>query len=377
MERSFAARRLQLFGVWTFLGVFFASQAYLWQAAAGSPITWGAAFSSRLSYWYGWAFVSPLVFALARRFRPSRGRWLPAMTVHVTASILLAPLQATLSGVLQLALGPLLGVRTPSVTQLAEFFKLRVLYRSFDAFAFYWVLLVVFLTVTFYRKFRERELRASILEAQLAHAELQVLRMQLHPHFLFNTLHAITVLMHRDLRSAEKMLFNLSSLLRQALDSSGRQEVPLQEELEFLERYLEIEQTRFGERLVVDFDVAPEALQVAVPNLVLQPLVENAIHHAVAPRPGGGRIEIRAALDTGALRLEVGDDGPGLPEGQTAFSGKGVGLANTQARLAQLYGGAHRFELGRHTAGGLSVNLTIPARIITGRAASGGEGTQL
>ncbi len=375
MERSFAARRLELLGVWTFLGVFFACQAYLWQAAAGSPTTWGAAFSSRLSYWYGWGFVSPLVFALARRYRPQRGRWLPAMAMHLTASIVLAPLQATLSGVLQLALGPFLGVRTPSVAELGEFFKLSVLYRSFDAFAFYWVLIVVFSTVIFYRKYRERELRASIVEAQLAHAELQVLRMQLHPHFLFNTLNAITVLMHRDVRAAEKMLFNLSALLRQALDSSGRQEVALQEELEFLERYLEIEQTRFGNRLEVTFDVAPETLSAAVPNLVLQPLVENAIHHAVAPRPEGGRIRIGACLENGSLALSVCDDGPGLPEGESSFPARGLGLPNTRARLAQLYGDRQRFELGRAPDGGLSVNLRIPARIMTAGAAAGGEGT--
>ena len=376
MERDFAVRRLQLLGVWTFLGVFFASQAYLWQAAAGSPISWGAALSSRVSYWYGWAFVSPLVFALARRYRPQRGRWLPALAVHVPASIVLAPLQATLSGVLQLALGPLLGVRTPSVEQLGDFFKLRVLYRGFDAFAFYWVLLVIFYTVIFYRRYRERELHTSILEAQLAHAELQVLRMQLHPHFLFNTLYAITVLMHRDVRAAEKMLFNLSTLLRQALDSSGRQEVALQEELEFLERYLEIEQTRFGDRLEVTFDVAPETLRIAVPNLVLQPLVENAIHHAVAPRPGGGRIHICSRIENGLLSLSVCDDGPGLPEGEASFASNGVGLPNTRARLAQLYGDGQRFELGRAPAGGLSVNLLIPVRIMTGGTAPGGEGTE-
>jgi LytS/YehU family sensor histidine kinase len=230
-----------------------------------------------------------------------------------------------------------------------------------------------------YRRARERDLRASQLEARLAEARLNALKMQLHPHFLFNALHSISTLMHRDVDAADRMLARLSDLLRLTLENAGTQEVRLKEEIDFLEQYLEIERTRFGDRLTVDLDVDPETLDAWIPNLMLQPLVENAIRHGVAPRAEAGWIGIRTALQDGELRVTIEDDGPGLrAEGGPgrARAESGVGLANCRARLGQLYGDRGRLELRQAPAGGLLVSLRIPYRAGApkqGADADGGE----
>ena len=186
--------------------------------------------------------------------------------------------------------------------------------------------------------------------------------MQLHPHFLFNTLNSISALLHHDPELADRMIARLGDFLRLTLENSGAQEVTLQKELEFLKCYLEIERVRFQDRLTVSYDVAPETLDAMVPNLVWQPIVENAIRHAIAPRSGRGHIEMRAQRTGETLQLQVKDDGPGLPSNQNSngSSSKGVGLANTRERLRQLYGNNHRFELVNGSDRGLVVTLEIP-----------------
>src|SRR5262245_40790860 len=199
------------------------------------------------------------------------------------------------------------------------------------------------------------------LETQLAQAQLQSLKMQLHPHFLFNTLHAISALMDDDVKAARRMIARLSELLRLTLENAGQQEFSLRQELDALERYLEIEQIRFQDRLTVRLAVAPETLDASVPNLILQPIVENAIRHGIAPRSSAGWIEIRAERREGMVELQVIDDGPGLqPAGEELR--EGIGLTNTRARLRQLYGDEHRIEIEDAAEGGLAVKLSIPYR---------------
>ena len=190
-----------------------------------------------------------------------------------------------------------------------------------------------------------------------------MLRLQLHPHFLFNTLHTISALMHKDLRAADRMLALLGDLLRDSFERVGAQEVSLKQELGFLDRYLEIERTRFRDRLTVTLSVDPETLDAEVPNLLLQPLVENAIRHGLGKRQDAGHIEIVARRNFERLDLRIRDDGPGLPEGSETALRAGVGLANTQARLEQLYGSNHRFDLRNRPEGGLEVALEIPFRL--------------
>src|SRR5207245_153138 len=185
-------------------------------------------------------------------------------------------------------------------------------------------------TVNYYRKYQERETRASELERSLSQAKLQALQMQLNPHFLFNTLHAISSLVHKDAEAADRMITRLSDLLRYALKSTESEEVPLRQELDFLSGYLEIEQTRFGDRLKVRMDIAPETLDALVPNLLLQPLVENAIRHGIEPRAKPGRIDLRSRCESGQLKLAVRDNGLGLSPGSELR--EGVGWCNMRAR---------------------------------------------
>ena len=205
-----------------------------------------------------------------------------------------------------------------------------------------------------------RRWRASQLEARRAHSQLETLRAQLHPHFLFNTLHDISTLMHRDVEAADRMLADLSDLLRVSLESTSRQEVSLQQELDSLEPYLRIEQARFPDRLTVQMRIDPAVLDAQVPNLILQPLVENAIRHGIAARAGGGQVVVLAYRDRGRLRLEVRDDGCGLPLEDSGRPHEGAGLANTRARLRQIYGGAQSFSLDPAPGGGAVASLEIP-----------------
>jgi LytS/YehU family sensor histidine kinase len=229
----------------------------------------------------------------------------------------------------------------------------------------YWTVVGLWHAYDYYRRFRERErraaqleLEAAVLEKQLAQSQLEALKMQLHPHFLFNTLNSISVLMRDDTQAANRMLLRLSELLRIALKSESKQEISLQQELEFLGSYLEIEQTRFQDRLTVNFDIEKETLDAYIPNLILQPIVENAIRHGIAPRAEAGLIQINSRRKNGFVELCVNDNGAGMNESKVPTNG--IGLTNTRKRLEKLYGEQYGFEKSSPTVGGVQVKLTIP-----------------
>ena len=223
----------------------------------------------------------------------------------------------------------------------------------------YWIIVSIVTAFAFSRRSDERERNAAELTASLAEARLKALRMQLHPHFLFNTLNAISTLVHRDARAADDMIANLSELLRAALDTT-EQEIPLARELEFLNRYLDIQQVRFGDRLKIEKEIDGAALGIPVPTLILQPLVENAIHHGIEPQTGSGAIRIGARRDGEILRLSVRNSG-GAPR-PPAKPSSGIGLSNTQARLQELYGERARLMLNTDNAGTFAVDIEIPVR---------------
>jgi sensor histidine kinase YesM len=214
----------------------------------------------------------------------------------------------------------------------------------------------------YYRKSRERAVRASQLEMRLVEAQLKTLQQQLHPHFLFNTLHAVSALMHRDVDAADRTLMRVSDLLRLTVERLGEPEIILGAELDFLRRYLEIERTRFADRLVVRYDVQPEALDALVPTLLLQPLVENAIKHGVARKSGEGHVDITARRDHDKLWIEVRDDGVGLSEDALTALQKGIGVSTTRARLQHQFGADYRFEFHR-LAQGVGVVVAIPWKV--------------
>jgi LytS/YehU family sensor histidine kinase len=312
---------------------------------------------AEMSFAYIWAALTPLTLWLARRFPLERANWLRGVGVHVLASFVI--------GFATRAFRDLMFIYY--VLDMDMWMPLSRLilnvYFFFDYGAMiYWLILLISYAMNYYRRAREGEVRASRLEAQLALAQLQALKMQLHPHFLFNTLHSISALVHKNPDSAEKMIARLGDFLRLTLDNAGTQEVSLQQEIEFLKCYLEIERIRFRDRLYVNLKIDPQALNARLPNLILQPIVENAIKHGIAPRTDSGRIEIEAKRQDGYLHIMVTDNGPGLPmNGKTGGLVKqGVGLANTEARLQQLYGDYHRLDLMNTSKGGLTVILEIP-----------------
>jgi LytS/YehU family sensor histidine kinase len=229
-------------------------------------------------------------------------------------------------------------------------------------FMVYFIILIACYAMESQKRIRREEQQTIELRVELANAQLQALKMQLHPHFLFNTLNSISELMHHDLRAADEMIIRLSDFLRLTLDPAVTQEVTLEKELEFLNHYLEIEQVRFKDRLSVDMNIDPKTMQARVPYLVLQPLVENAIRHGIAPHSSVGKLVIESSRNNGMLRLEITDNGPGLPQGtkpESCFK-KGLGLSNTRARLEKLYGTDFRLDLTSQETSGLTVTLELP-----------------
>jgi signal transduction histidine kinase len=319
-------------------------------------------FLLQLATWLAWLALAPAVLWLRRRFPLERGALKLALPAHLVAICLLC---AAHSGLILLMTWLIMRSGAPFTEQqlgaLLTYWWVRDM--PFCAL-FYGLILGIGSASDYYRQFRERELRASQLETQLAQAQLQMLKMQLHPHFLFNTLNGITGLVRdHDNVAAVQMLVGLSDLLRQTLDNSGKQEVRLGEELEWLELYLKLQQIRFSDRLQVSVDAAPETLDALTPNLITQPLVENAIRHGLSPRAAPGSVSLSARRINGRLELRVCDDGVGLPEGWRMSNGKGVGLLNTQARLRQLYGEDFVFEVRNREQGGAEVLVSIPLRL--------------
>jgi signal transduction histidine kinase len=344
--------------VWTSFGLFFSTQSYFHAKLYEHPVPWRHALLSNLPDWYIWAAFSLLIGWLFRRFPLEKGRLAASLAVHIPARLLIAwvSLASAVSALFVFVIGPESNLRWWPVM------KRNVAMSYHWWLLVYWAILGAYQGFDYHRRLRDREKRAVQLEAQLVQAQLQALKMQLHPHFLFNTLNSISALLHRDLELADRMIARLGDFLRLTLDNSGAQEVTLREELEFLKCYLEIERVRFQDRLDVSYNVAPETLDALVPNLVWQPIVENAIRHAIAPRAGHGRIAVSAQLKGDTLQLQVQDDGPGLAalQNPNGSSGKGVGLANTRERLRQLYGSNHHFELSNGPDRGLLVTVEIP-----------------
>lgn len=353
-RHKLAFKCLLIFLLWTLVGLSFASQFYLSSMKMGRPVSWGQAIAWSLGDWYVWALLSIPVVFLSRRFHLEGKVWRKNLLMHAGASALISLAYIFLRA----WIGRWQSAAAGEPVSFSDAFQ-PLLFKTFHFnIVIYWVIVSVTHAFDYYRQSRERALQTVELEASLTQAKLQSLQMQLNPHFLFNTLNAISTLMHRDIEAADRMIVLLSDLLRAALDHRDSHEVPLRKELEFLERYLEIEQTRFGDRLHVQMRVSPDALDALVPNLFLQPLAENAIQHGIEPHGKRGHVVIRARRIFNHLVLQVSDNGGGLTPGFTY----GVGLSNSQSRLEQLYKHQHRFTLRNRRHGGLTVTTTIPFR---------------
>jgi sensor histidine kinase YesM len=346
-----------IWGVWTLVALFFCTQVYVMYYAQKEPIRYRQMVIVQGSACYIWALATPLILWLVRRFRIERSNWKRRSLLHFLFSVLMTSGLIALHFVVFMVL---LG-HASSITPMRTF---GYLYYNLDRWMLvYWFILLMSHAFNYYNSFRKNELKASQLRTQLVQSQLEALKMQIHPHFLFNTLHSISALLSRDTEGARKMITRLGDFLRLTLENSGSMEVTLQQEIEFLNGYLEIERIRFQDRLTTDIRVDPEVLDVRVPNLILQPIVENAMRHAIG-NSASGRVEVVAVPRNGVVRIEVKDNGPGIDADRMleARRGRGLGLANTRARLAGLYGEAARFELSNDPAGGLIVALEIPRR---------------
>lgn len=345
-----------LFAAWTLVGLSFAAQFYLSSAQSGLAVTWRQALGGALGDWYVIAALAAPAVWLARRFPLGRGTWLRHIALHVVAG---AVFSASFI-ILRSAVAQWQGWAAGRDLAFADAFRLLLLKTWHFNLLLYWVIAAVTHALAFYRESQERARRALELERRLTEARLMALQMQLNPHFLFNALNAIATLMHRDVDTADRMLVRLAELLRLTLEKTGAQEIPLRQELDLLERYLDIERIRFGDRLEVRVQVNDNALAGLVPTLLLQPLVENSIRHGLAAATQRGLISLTARREGDTLALEVRDNGRGLPTQPPERDG--IGLANTRARLEQLYGPTQRFELINHPDGGCVARVTLPFR---------------
>ena len=339
---------LAIFGVWTTLGLLACAQGALFLAQAGQHFTWGM-FAARMLDWYTCAIFTPFFFWLAARFPVDRRRWRVNVFVQLAGS--------TVAVVLKYAFLFWFWQRTRPDARMTF---ARVLESNFIIESMIiWAVIAIIHGILFYRRWQEREQLAIELRSRLSEAQLEVLKGQLRPHFLFNTLNSISTLVHSDPASADRMVVQLADLLRASLETSGKHEIPLAEELALLERYVDIMRVRHEDRLTVTIRATPRARAALVPHFILQPLVENAIEHGIGQHAGCGHIIVDAADNGDKLYLRISDDGSGMPP---AITDEGVGLGNTRLRLRQLYGETHSFTIDRADAGGTLVTIAIPQR---------------
>lgn len=336
------------FLAWTVLALLSVSQNAVWMTVEGRTIDWTWLTLSRSVDWYSCAIFTPLLFWLARRLPLGPGHWWPSLPIHLVVVALLSWLKFAVQ---RLVLVSVFGYEAPSLE--------RMLVGGFimENVAF-WCVIGVIHAIEFHQRVREREVLTSRLSARLSSAQLEALSARLHPHFLFNTLQAISTLIHRDPAAADAMLRHLSNLLRRTLQRDPGHEVSLAAELSMLDEYLAIQQVRFGERLAVTRQIDPESGKGLVPHFVLQPLVENAIEHGIARRAGAGRVVIDARREGAQLVVRVIDDGVGL--GPDAGTREGTGLGATRQRLRELYGEKSALTLVPVPTGGVEARLVLP-----------------
>jgi two-component system LytT family sensor kinase len=355
-------RRLALFGLWSFIGLFFGLRTGLeWELMGRTH--WGKAIWWHLMEWYFWGILAGLIFALCRRAQIGRQSWLRYCLFHLGVGLVVSFVQAFLCTVAGMIEHLLTGSTLTPIGEPYSFARalhLTVVNHLNQNMLVYAAIILVWHALDYHRQSRANAVEAADLQLRLAGSQLKALRAQLQPHFLFNTLNTIAELIHEAPEKAERMTLQLGELLRLALQSETQPHVALEEEMRFLKCYLQIEQERLGERLEVRWEIAEETLPARVPNFILQPLVENAIRHGIAPFARAGTVTINARKQDGNLLLQVRDDGPGIGSAGKERPGA-IGLANTRERLARLYGDRHVFELVDDR--GVLASLTIPYAI--------------
>lgn len=342
--------------LWLGFALVNATQIVAGMRAVGMQHAWARLFVSVLASWIVWALATPLVLRLGHKYPPAEWRALRIWVIHLTACIAIGAIYSLWAGMLQIVLQPW------GYFKITQFGKaaFSVFYGEFHLFLIlYAAILAIAYTFESTRRLAQRETETARLNEQLSRTQLDALRRQLEPHFFFNTLNAIAGLVREDRNDdAVSMIAGLSDLLRRMLDDSGKQEVSLGEEMEFLATYLNIQKTRFAERLRISVDVPRKFYSACVPSLILQPMVENAIEHGIGKRAAGGAIRIGASRENGCLTLSVYNDGPPIPEeGEPLHTG--VGISNVRSRLRSLYGESSNLTI-QNRDDGVEVQLSVP-----------------
>jgi len=346
-----------LAAVWAFIGLVLATEVYfnIRVGMRGENVSFWNAGAPQFVRALMWGCMAPLILLGRNRMPLGRGHWVGGVSFHFFFSFLIMAV---------FYLGRIFFGMLAAGDPLSDFWDTSVsnFYgRNIIDMAFYWAVLAFGFGQEIYHRYRSEELRSAQLETRLVEAELKALRQQLHPHFLFNTMNTIAVLVREKKNDeAVTLVARLSTLLRMALDNTGVQEVTLRQEMDFLGRYLEIQQSRFSDRLKIGIAITPEAMVARIPNLLLQPLVENAILHGIAPRPGPGHVDVLGRVEGGNLHLEVRDDGLGFDG--TRRAKEGIGLANTRERITKLYGARGQLLLRSEPGRGVSVQIVLPYR---------------
>lgn len=345
---AFSFRNVLPFSAWLLVGLVFASQLHLFSIRAGGTMGWVDSLVWEIPRWCLWAFLAPLITRIARRYPLGKGQTTRYVVVHTLFGAVLSLIHLAIFVVIFHGLRLSMG----NQGSMLEAFSFAFPLDFHVGIAVYWLIVLL-------REKSDSEQRVARLQAELTQAQLQALKMQLQPHFLFNTLNSISSFLRTDVEIADEMIGRLGDFLRMTLQNPGTEEIVLEKELDFLKRYLEIEQMRFQDRLHTEFDIDPDTLGALVPNLILQPVVENAIRHGISARSGTGRIHIASQRRDGRLQVLVQDNGPGLPHDLR----EGIGLGTTRDRLRRMYGKEAQLNLANQTEGGTIVTMSLPYRL--------------
>jgi two-component system LytT family sensor kinase len=352
-------RRLRLFalvGCWLFLGFILSIEVYFSSRAWGMPENYVDAAIPQFGRAAMWAALAPFILRMRQKMPLRRGHWVGGIAFHFAMSFVVMAVYY---------LGRMFSYMVLGDEPLAQFWSFAakgfVGHNMIDM-AFYWAVVAFGFSFEIYQRYKSEELKAAQLETRLVETELKALREQLRPHFLFNTMNTISVLVREGKNDeAVTLIARLSSLLRMSLDATRTQEVTLRQEVDFLERYVDIQKARFSDRLAVGISIDEAAMEARIPNLLLQPIVENAILHGIAQKAGVGRVDVCGHVKDGRLHLEVRDDGPGLENGLRRTK-EGIGLTNTRERLAKIYGAAGHLSLRSEPGRGVTVQIVLPCR---------------
>jgi hypothetical protein len=355
---SEAPRWPWLAAIWFGLALFDATQNVFVMRAEGMHHHWGRLFFTLLISWLPWILATPLVLRLTRRYPPAQWKRCSTWAVHLAACGSIGVVQAAWVAMWEDWLNP--WALTPGPDPFPQLWLHKFSYGLLSSLVLYGLILLVDHVLDSREQLARHQTETARLNEQLSKAQLSALRRQIEPHFLFNTLNAIAGLVREKRNDAAvNMIVRLSDFLRRVVEDSGRQQVPLGEELEFTQKYLDIQKARFAERLQFSVDVPQELLPAQVPSLILQPMVENAVKHGIARRLQGGAIRITASRANGTLTVRVYNDGPSLPVGWET-SQSGIGILNVRTRLQSLYGDQFELSMRNQQPGGVEVTVSVP-----------------